>query len=128
MNQALTRSASLPMARRISEISNSEVGQTSGAVGEAEEDQGGTTLQVLFGHTRPGLIGELERAADRGRRGNAAHAAHRPQHHQQPDEQAGGKGGVTITSGRAAVRSINSHPQKQLAKPAAMVSKNTAVP
>src|SRR5215475_13180081 len=30
MNQALTRSASLPIARKISDISNSEVGQTSG--------------------------------------------------------------------------------------------------
>ncbi len=40
-------SASLPIAFRTSEISNSEVGQTSGTMGEAEEDQGRLALQIL---------------------------------------------------------------------------------
>ena len=62
-------------------------------MGEAEEDQGRLALQILVGDGLAGLVGELERTADRGRRGHGAQATDRPQHEEQADRQAGGEGG-----------------------------------
>ncbi len=64
-----------------------------GAMGEAEKDQRRTALQVLLGHGLAGLVGQLKRPADRGRRGHASQSAQRPQHQHQPDHQASGECG-----------------------------------
>ena len=63
-----------------------------GAMGEAEEDQGRTALQVLFGNRLAGLVGELERTADRRGCGDFPQVAHQPGHQQKPDGEARGKG------------------------------------
>ncbi len=48
----------------------------------------GLPCRFLLGDGLAGLVGELERPADRGRRGHGAQAAHRPQHDEQADRQA----------------------------------------
>jgi hypothetical protein len=58
---------------------------------EAEEDQRRPALKTLFGDDLSGLVGELKRPADRGRRRHAAQSAEQPQHHHQPDHQTGGE-------------------------------------
>ena len=100
-------------------------------MGEAEEDQGRAALEVLVGHGLAGLVGELERTADRGGRGDFLQPAHQPRHQQQPDGEARGKGRDDHQTGDVS-RSITNNPysmdQKQAAMPAAIISKNTAVP
>ena len=63
-----------------------------GAMGEAEEDQRRAALQALFGHGLAGLVGQLKRPADGGRGGHISQSPERPQHQQQPNHQATGKG------------------------------------
>ena len=99
-------------------------------MGEAEEDQRRLALQILVGHDLAGLVGELKRTADRGRRGDAAQAAHRPQHQHQPDDQAAGEGCENHQrAGGPVHRRFPLCPdQKQAEMPAAIISKNTVVP
>jgi hypothetical protein len=94
----------LPIAFSTSEISNSEVGQTSGQWVKPKKISVGRPCMDFFGHGLTGLVGQLERAADRGR---GRHIRNPPSAHSirtSPTTRLPAKAPI-MTSGRV-VRSI----------------------
>src|ERR1700757_1231075 len=114
MNQALTLSASVPIARRISEISNSEVGQTSGQWVKPKKIRVGwpcrsfsVTVAPLWSVSWNGP--PIAAGAVTPRTPPMPHSTT-----SSPINRLAVKA-VTITSGRAAVRSIGKSPVSEAA-------------
>ena len=62
------------------------------AIKIAEHDQRRASDQILLGHGLTALVGQLKRPADGGRRGHIPQSAQRPQHQEQPNDEASGEG------------------------------------
>ncbi len=99
-------------------------------MGVAEEDQGRLALQARVGDGLAILVGELERAADRGGCATLLTPPIAQNSTSRPTTRLAAKA-VAITNGRAVELMSGKFPvagQKQAAKPVLIISKNTWLP